>query len=186
VVLLYAAATSLQNLADAGFEPHIETFPLDLPGKDEVVGAVRELLNLDDEPQTTQTSPPFILESPELGTAGEHGLWIPQFFTAKLSSERKKAARQAWAQELEMVKRTGSGTYPWSEDEIKELLKTGKVKGYHGHHINDATTYPELAGDPNNISWVKGWVGNLAEHFGNFQNSTSGELLNRRPWEQGD
>ena len=31
---------------------------------------------------------------------------------------------------------------------MAELLKTGKVKGYEGHHINNVKDHPGLAGTP--------------------------------------
>jgi hypothetical protein len=71
------------------------------------------------------------------------------------------------------------GTVNWSAAEKAELLQTGKVSGYQGHHINSVNGHPELARDPNNIKLVKGNAGNLAEHGGSFQNPTTGELMNR-------
>lgn len=71
------------------------------------------------------------------------------------------------------------GTVNWTAAEKTELLQTGKVSGYQGHHINSVNGHPELARDPNNIKFVKGGGGNLAEHGGNFRNPTTGELMNR-------
>jgi hypothetical protein len=44
-----------------------------------------------------------------------------------------------------------------------ELLRTSRVSGYEGHHINSVKGSPELAGEQNNIKFVKGRAGNLAE-----------------------
>ena len=74
----------------------------------------------------------------------------------------------------------GGGTRLWTKAEKAELLRTGKVKGYEGHHINNVKDHPELAGDPNNIRFVKRGE-HLDAHGGNFRNETHGELLNRNP-----
>ena len=68
----------------------------------------------------------------------------------------------------------------WTKAEKAELLKTGKVKGYEGHHINNVKDHPEFAGNPNNIEFVKR-PEHLDAHGGNFRNETHGELLNRNP-----
>ena len=97
-----------------------------------------------------------------------------------LSTLRKQAVRDAWKAEQQLVKKTGSGTRNWTKAEKAELLKTGKVKGYEGHHINNVKDHPEFAGNPNNIEFVKR-PEHLDAHGGNFRNETHGELLNRNP-----
>jgi len=92
---------------------------------------------------------------------------------------RRKAVALAWKQEQNMVAKTGRGTVNWTDAEKAELLKTGRVSGFVGHHINDVARNPGLAGEPNNIKFVEGQEGNLAEHGGNFQNATTGDLVNR-------
>jgi hypothetical protein len=62
---------------------------------------------------------------------------------------------------------------------MKELKETGKVEGYEGHHVNNVADNPKLAGDPNNIKFVKGRNEHLSEHGGNFKNTTSGDLIYR-------
>lgn len=94
-------------------------------------------------------------------------------------SERSKGVKLAWAEEKALVEATGHGTYNWTAEEIVELLTTGKVKGYQGHHINSALYSPHLAAVPDNIVFY-----NAAEHLsighgGNFQNVTFGDLLYR-------
>ncbi|MBS1813668.1 MAG: hypothetical protein JSS87_02210 [Acidobacteria bacterium] len=98
---------------------------------------------------------------------------------ASLQYERAKAIRLAWEQGRSLVQRTGTGTRPWTAAERAELLKTGRVSGYQGHHINSVNGHRELAGEPNNVKFVEGVEGNLAEHGGNFRNVTNGELLSR-------
>jgi RHS repeat-associated protein len=92
---------------------------------------------------------------------------------------RRKAVAEAWKQEADLVRRTGQGTRQWTEAEKQELLQTGKVKGYEGHHINSVNGSPDQAGNPDNIEFVT-----RDEHFdkhdGNWQNQTSGDLVNRK------
>jgi RHS repeat-associated protein len=95
-----------------------------------------------------------------------------------LNNARRRAVDRAWQQERDMVRREGRGTRDWTAAERAELLARGRVSGYHGHHINNAAMYPELAGNPNNIVFRT-----PREHFGehnqNWQNPTSGPLINR-------
>jgi hypothetical protein len=80
--------------------------------------------------------------------------------------------------EREMVK-TGGGTRAWTAAERAELIRTGKISGYEGHHINSVESSPELMANPNNIKFVKGRTEHLQEHGGSFQNPTSGNLMER-------
>ena len=98
---------------------------------------------------------------------------------ASIEYERAKAVRLAWEEERRLVQKTGTGSRPWTAAERTELLGTGKVSGYQGHHINSVNGHEEMAGDPNNIKFVKGVQGNLDEHGGNFQTPTEGPLINR-------
>ena len=70
------------------------------------------------------------------------------------------------------------GTRKWSLTQKQELLKTGKVKGFEGHHINSVKGHPEHAGNPNNIEFVTRKE-HLKRHGGNFRNPTRGNLINR-------
>lgn len=92
--------------------------------------------------------------------------------------ERQNAVKQAWKQEKLLVENTGKGTRRWTNSEKKELLGTGKVKGYEGHHINSVNHYPDLAGNPNNIEFVTRQV-HFQRHNYNFKNRTEGQVLNR-------
>ncbi len=96
----------------------------------------------------------------------------------ELESLRRKAVRKAWREERRMVRETGVGTREWTRSERKELLETGRVTGYEGHHINNVEHHPSLAGDPNNIEFVTP-AEHLDRHNGNFHNPSSGELFSR-------
>lgn len=77
------------------------------------------------------------------------------------------------------MKLTGKGTYQWTDAQKAELLKTGRVKGFEGHHINNVEAHPDLAATPDNIKFVDGRIEHLQEHNGNFQNPTTGLMLDR-------
>ena len=72
-----------------------------------------------------------------------------------LKSERARAVRQAWKNEYNDVLSDGSGiTRTWSEGEMEELLRRGKVSAYHGYHMKSVRRYPWLASDPSNIQFL--------------------------------
>jgi hypothetical protein len=96
-----------------------------------------------------------------------------------LGNERRAAVRQAWAQERALVKETGQGTVDWTRAERAQLLSTGKVSGYVGHHINSVSGSPGLAGNPNNIRFVT-YTQHFNLHMNNWRNATYGDLLNRQ------
>ena len=100
----------------------------------------------------------------------------------RVNYARQLAVKEAWAQERELVRTTGQGTHPWTEAEKQELLSTGKVKGYEGHHINSVSSNGVLAGDPDNIKFVNGRGDHLLEHGGSFKNQTSGPLVKRKKY----
>ena len=96
------------------------------------------------------------------------------------AAARSEAVRLAWKQERELVVRTGQGTSEWTEGQMQQLISKGKVSGFEGHHINSVKgNNLSMARDPNNISFVEGRAGNLEAHGGNFQNETSGALIDR-------
>ncbi|MFK0300631.1 RHS repeat-associated core domain-containing protein [Brevundimonas sp. NPDC090276] len=72
----------------------------------------------------------------------------------ELANARRRGVDRAWAAERRAVAR-GAGTREWSAPERRELLQTGKVAGYHAHHINTVNGNPiELAEDPRNIRFL--------------------------------
>ena len=96
-----------------------------------------------------------------------------------LDAQRRAAVRDAWKQERANVAAGKPGSVNWTAAQKAELLQTGRVSGFEGHHINSVNGNPQLARDPNNIKFVEGRAGNLAEHGGNFRNPTRGGLMNR-------
>ena len=97
----------------------------------------------------------------------------------EIKNLRQSAVRNAWKQEKALVESGSRGTRKWSKAELAELKKTGKVDGYNGHHINSVKDYPEQAGNPNNIAFVKQKKEHLKRHNGNYRNKTTGEMKDR-------
>jgi hypothetical protein len=91
-------------------------------------------------------------------------------------SVRSSAVKKAWRNEVELVAATGKGTRNWTDLEIEELLTTGKVKGYEGHHMKSVKGYPDLAGDPLNIQFLTRKE-HFAAHNGNWSNITHGRYV---------
>ncbi|WP_237179233.1 hypothetical protein [Paenibacillus sp. MMS18-CY102] len=104
-----------------------------------------------------------------------NGKWLND---KQFSALRQKSVRQAWKQEKELVETTGKGSRDWTPEEKQELLQTGKVKGYEGQHMKSASEYPDFAGDPDNIQFLKGRNMDVNEHLdahgGNYHNPTNG------------
>ena len=68
----------------------------------------------------------------------------------RINSERQMAVRKAWKREKELVQQ-GMGTVNWTEQQQKELLERGAVKGYEGQHMKSVSKFPEFAGSVDNI-----------------------------------
>lgn len=97
-----------------------------------------------------------------------------------IEAARRSAVREAWRMEKEIISNGGEGRRAWTEAEKKELLETGRVRGYEGHHINSVADNPDLAGNPNNIDFVQGRAEHLDRHGGDFRNPTSGPLIDQK------
>ena len=92
-----------------------------------------------------------------------------------ITSARQNAVRNAWKMEAARVA-NGEGTRQWTVAEQKELLETGEVKGYQGHHMKSVSEYPEFAGDPENIQFLTNDEHLLLAHNGSYHNATNGYL----------
>ena len=87
---------------------------------------------------------------------------------------RSEAVRKAWKLEADNVRNGGNGiTRTWTDAQKTELLNTGKVKGFVGHHMKSVKGYASLAGDPNNIQFLTRFE-HLQAHLGNWRNITHG------------
>ena len=94
------------------------------------------------------------------------------------SSYRNRGVELAWRYEQLEVSMGGSGTREYNQEQINELLQTGRVRGMHGQHINSVASHPELQGNPDNIKFLTPDE-HLAEHGRDWRNQTSGDLLDR-------
>lgn len=90
-----------------------------------------------------------------------------------LNNARQRAVRQAWNEEKVRVA-NGEGTRNWTKEEQKELLETGRVEGYEGHHMKSAKAFPEQAGNPENIQFLTEEEHLYGAHQGNYHNQTNG------------
>jgi RHS repeat-associated protein len=120
------------------------------------------------------------------GAAGKHGFRgaahaLRDAAARKaLEAARRAAIRDAWREERNLVQHYGPGTVGWTKAEQRELLDTGRVKGYVGHHRNNVAHNPILARDPNNIGFMKADAHiDLHMERGGFQNPTKGDLVDR-------
>ena len=118
-----------------------------------------------------------ILEAPinvyNFNVEGFHTYYVSRIGVLVHNSCRGNAVRKAWRNEYNNVKSGGNGlTRTWSPSEQAELLETGKVKGFFGHHIKSVKGFPELAGDPTNIQFLTK-AEHLQAHLGNWRNITS-------------
>lgn len=86
-------------------------------------------------------------------------------------TERRKAVRQAWKIEKEAVQ-NGTSSYNWTPAQKRELLTTGRVRGYYGHHIVSISADASLAADPKNIYFCT-YREHLWQHFGNWRTATT-------------
>lgn len=78
------------------------------------------------------------------------------------------------------VKMGGRGSAEWNKSERAEIIKTGKVRGAQGHHIDNVASHPEKQTDPNNIKHFKDIKSHLQEgHGGNFRNPSSGDMIDK-------
>ena len=70
---------------------------------------------------------------------------------------RATAIQRAWTQEVELIRRAGRGTRPWSQREIEEIKAGANFEklGYTGHHINMVKDFPAWQGDPRNITFLR-------------------------------
>lgn len=93
---------------------------------------------------------------------------------------RYKAVSTAYKYEVADIKMGGKGSANWNKSECQELVRTGKVRGYEGHHINSVARHPSQQTDPNNIRFYRSHNEHKDEgHAGNFRNPSSGELIDR-------
>ena len=72
----------------------------------------------------------------------------------KIKAEARKAIDNAWKEETERALK-GLQTRDWADVEYEQLKKGKKISGYEGHHMKSTMAYPEQAGNPDNIQFLK-------------------------------
>lgn len=122
-------------------------------------------------------------ESPEEPSGGSGGdgnnngdEQLPELSKRELNRLRNKGVRDAWKLEQERALNGEELSRDWTEAEIQELIETGKVKGYQGHHIDPVNNNPSRAADPTNIEFLKPGE-HLDAHGGNWKGIPDGPYL---------
>ncbi len=90
-----------------------------------------------------------------------------------LAAQRQSAINKAWAQERQLVLQ-GRGTRNWTVSQQEELIRTGKVSGFDGSHMLDASSNPLEAGNPDNIQFLTYEEHIYGAHGGNTHTPTTG------------
>lgn len=103
-----------------------------------------------------------------------------------MQSKRNKAVKEAWKTEVENVSK-GTSKYSWTPDQIKELLDTGKIKGYEGHHIvpvNElvGTARESFISDGSNIVFLSKADHVWVHEVGDSLAATIPRVLDLAPW----
>lgn len=93
--------------------------------------------------------------------------------------DRSKGVDLAYQYEKADVIMGGKGSADWNAAERAELVDTGKVRGYEGHHINSVAEQPASQVNPDNVAFVRGRKEHLARHDGDFRNPTTGPLVSK-------
>ena len=91
------------------------------------------------------------------------------------SAQRSAAVDAAWEQERRLVLQ-GRGTRDWTVSQQEELIRTGRVSGFDGSHMLDASSNPSIANDPNNIQFLTYEEHIYGAHDGNTHNPTTGRF----------
>ncbi len=88
---------------------------------------------------------------------------------------RDDAVHEAWAQERRLVMQ-GRGTRDWTVSQQEELIRTGKVSGFEGSHMLDASSNPAEANNPDNIQFLTHDEHFYGAHNENYRNPTTGRF----------
>ena len=95
------------------------------------------------------------------------------------TGDRSKGVDLAWKYEKAEIQMGGKGTGNWNSAQRTECLRTGKVRGAEGHHNNSVAENPAMQVNPDNIVFCSDRKEHLRRHNGNFQNPSSGSLIDR-------
>lgn len=103
-----------------------------------------------------------------------------------LQSKRNKAVNDAWKQEKQNAL-NGTSKYNWSPAEKAELLETGKVKGYAGHHMKPVneligTAKESLISSADDIVFLSNKAHKYVHAVGDTFKATIPRVLEIVPW----
>jgi hypothetical protein len=112
------------------------------------------------------------------GESWGFSVWAHNAYNAP-KDVRDAAVAAAWKQEADLVRRTGQGTRNWTAKQMQQLLDTGKVRGYVGHHINSVNDSPLFAGLPENIQFLTFRQHYRIHNNGRYRIPVYGEMLSR-------
>lgn len=93
----------------------------------------------------------------------------------EFTSQRNSAIDEAWEAERRLVLQ-GRGTRDWTVSQQEELIRTGKVSGFDGSHMLDASSNPSVAGNQDNIQFLTYEEHVYGAHDGNTHNQTTGRF----------
>ena len=92
----------------------------------------------------------------------------------------QSAINGAWKAEKLEIELGGKGTVKWTKAQRKELLETGRVKGYEGHHQQSVKYHSEEQANPDNIK-LYSHKDHLKEgHHGDYKNESDAPMYDRR------
>lgn len=91
---------------------------------------------------------------------------------------RSKGVNLAWKYEKADVEMGGKGSSHWTKEQQQEILKTGKVRGQEGHHINNVADHPADQGNPDNIEFLDRQK-HQEKHGGDFRNESHGPYIDK-------
>lgn len=90
-----------------------------------------------------------------------------------INYQRRCAVSRAWSKERQQVMNS-RGSRNWSQNEQKEILRTGKCHGYEGQHMLSVKAHPEHAGNEKNIQFLT-HDEHFKAHHGNWKNDANGK-----------
>ena len=91
----------------------------------------------------------------------------------EVKNARQKAVREAWKKEQKAVL-NGKSKYNWTIEQVDQIKKFGKVKGFQGCHLIDVSKSSgnlKLIGNPDNIVFLERSK-HLFVHGGSWKNAT--------------
>ena len=107
----------------------------------------------------------------------EANLAIDPNFTSKYYRDRGRDL--AWEYEQADVKMGGKGSINWNREQRIELLRSGKVRGYVGHHQKNVANQPQHPANPDNIRIIADKDHLPIGHKGDFRKPTDDPFIDK-------